>query len=94
MICKRVSFVNNETSTFWIDQKRIALFLKGDTNIRYLLQNKNHIWDEWAFERYIKSPDYNGPDMTDFGHRCLTDPEFNEEYKKQSKLFLREDPNR
>ncbi|HBB8197627.1 TPA: thymidylate synthase, partial [Enterococcus faecium] len=62
-------------------------FLKGDTNIRYLLQNKNHIWDEWAFERYIKSPDYNGPDMTDFGHRCLTDPEFNEEYKKQSKLF-------
>ena len=68
-------------------KSELLWFLKGDTNIRYLLQNKNHIWDEWAFERYIKSTDYNGPDMTDFGHRSLTDPEFNEEYKKQSKLF-------
>ncbi|HFD1754776.1 TPA: thymidylate synthase [Enterococcus faecium] len=72
---------------FGLIKSELLWFLKGDTNIRYLLQNKNHIWDEWAFERYIKSPDYNGPDMTDFGHRCLTDPEFNEEYKKQSKLF-------
>ena len=32
--------------------------------------------------------------MTDFGHRCLTDPEFNEEYKKAEQAFLREDPNR
>ena len=31
--------------------------------------------------------------MTDFGHRCLTDPEFNEEYKSRAS-FLREDPNR
>ena len=28
--------------------------------------------------------------MTDFGHRCLTDPEFNEEYKSRAS-FLRED---
>ncbi len=46
-------------------QFKLLWFLKGDTNIRYLLHNKNHIWDEWAFERDIKSPDYNGPDMTD-----------------------------
>lgn len=24
-------------------------FMKGDTNIRYLLQHNNHIWDEWCF---------------------------------------------
>lgn len=72
---------------FGLIKSELLWFLKGDTNIRYLLQNKNHIWDEWAFERYIKSTDYNGPDMTDFGHRSLADPEFNEEYKKQSKLF-------
>ena len=62
-------------------------FLKGDTNIRFLLQNNNHIWDEWAFERYVKVTNIKGPDMTDFGHRSLTDPVFNEQYKEQHQLF-------
>lgn len=51
------------------------------------MQNNNHIWDEWAFERYVKSDEYQGPDMTDFGHRSLTDPVFNEQYKEQHQLF-------
>ncbi|MGC3203715.1 thymidylate synthase, partial [Enterococcus faecalis] len=46
-------------------------FLKGDTNIRYLLERNYHFWDEWAFERNVKSPDYQGPDMTDYGHRVI-----------------------
>ena len=53
---KRVAFSLIKSELLW--------FLKGDTNIRYLLEHKNHIWDEWAFERYIESDDYKGPDMT------------------------------
>jgi thymidylate synthase len=29
-------------------------FLKGDTNIKYLVDNDVHIWDEWAYARYKK----------------------------------------
>ncbi len=29
-------------------------FIKGDTNIKYLVDNDVHIWDEWAFARYKK----------------------------------------
>ena len=29
-------------------------FLKGDTNIKYLVDNDVHIWDEWAYQRHIK----------------------------------------
>jgi len=29
-------------------------FLKGDTNIKYLIDNDVHIWDEWAWKRYHK----------------------------------------
>ncbi|MDT2704634.1 thymidylate synthase [Enterococcus dispar] len=72
---------------FGLIKSELLWFLKGDTNIRYLLQHNNHIWDEWAFERYIKSDDYNGPDMTDFGHRSLVDEKFNEEYQKQMTDF-------
>ena len=28
-----------------------------------------------------------GPDMTDFGHRALRDPEFNEQYREQLNIF-------
>ena len=30
-------------------------FIKGDTNIRYLVQNNVHIWDEWPFQSYLES---------------------------------------
>ncbi|MDT2785111.1 thymidylate synthase [Enterococcus asini] len=72
---------------FGLIKSELLWFLKGDTNIRYLLQHNNHIWDEWAFQRYVASDDYQGPDMTDFGRRSLVDPEFNEKYQAESKYF-------
>lgn len=30
-------------------------FLKGETNIKYLVDNKVHIWDEWPFDSYLKA---------------------------------------
>lgn len=76
---KRVAFGLIKSELLW--------FLKGDTNIRYLLEHNNHIWDEWAFERYSKSEDYNGPDMTNFGIRSLEDETFNEVYQSEMKSF-------
>ncbi|MCI0129592.1 MULTISPECIES: thymidylate synthase [Enterococcaceae] len=76
---KRIPFSLVKSELLW--------FLKGDTNIKYLLENNNHIWDEWAFERYVKSEDYKGPDMTDFGRRCLVDEEFNQAYQKEMTSF-------
>ena len=62
-------------------------FIKGDTNIKFLLENKNNIWNEWAFKKWIESSEYNGPDMTDFGHKSLVDNDFNEKYKEQMAIF-------
>lgn len=62
-------------------------FLKGNTNIQYLLQYNNHIWDEWAFKKYVESSDYNGPDMTDFGHRSAIDSTFNQVYQEEKNQF-------
>lgn len=72
---------------FGLIKSELLWFLKGDTNIKYLLEHKNHIWDEWAFKNWIESEDYVGPDMTDFGHRSQTDSEFRDEYRAQMKIF-------
>lgn len=29
-------------------------FIRGDTNIKYLVDNDVHIWDEWAYKRYTE----------------------------------------
>ncbi|HDA6546691.1 TPA: thymidylate synthase [Staphylococcus aureus] len=79
LITKKVSFKLVATELLW--------FIKGDTNIQYLLKYNNNIWNEWAFENYVQSDDYHGPDMTDFGHRSQQDPEFNEQYKEEMKKF-------
>ena len=76
---KKVSFKLVATELLW--------FIKGDTNIRYLLQYNNNRWNEWAFENYVQSSDYHGPDMTNFGHRAQQDAEFKAEYQKQMKQF-------
>ncbi|MBL3730509.1 thymidylate synthase [Lysinibacillus sp. HST-98] len=76
---KRVPFKLVASELLW--------FIKGDTNIRYLLQHNNHIWDEWAFKKWVESDEYTGPDMTDFGRRCLVDESFNALYQKELASF-------
>lgn len=76
---KQVSFKLVATELLW--------FLRGDTNIRYLLEHNNNIWNEWAFEKYIASADYTGPDMTDFGRRAVTDAAFKADYDREMAAF-------
>ncbi|WP_028399656.1 thymidylate synthase [Ectobacillus panaciterrae] len=65
-------------------------FMKGDTNIRYLLQHNNNIWNEWAFKKWVESEAYKGPDMADFGLRSQEDEAFNKQYEEQMELFKKQ----
>ncbi len=76
---KRVPFSLIKSELLW--------FLKGDTNIKFLLEHNNHIWDEWAFERFVNSQDYKGPDMADFGRRAISDAEFKLTYQTEMDKF-------
>lgn len=58
-------------------------FIKGDTNIRYLLEYNNPIWTDWAFEKYVKSVDYKG-NLNPLENLNFADPEV---YKKEIKEF-------
>jgi thymidylate synthase len=77
------------TKEIYIDGivSELLWFLRGDTNIQYLLKNKNNTWNEWAIKKWFESSAYTGVDMTDFGRRVLKDPEFKKIYQEQVKLF-------
>ncbi|MCZ0701905.1 thymidylate synthase [Natronobacillus azotifigens] len=76
---KRVNFQLIASELIW--------FIRGDTNIQYLLKNNNNIWNEWAFKRWVESDEYQGPDMTDFGNRSLVDDAFAASYREEMNAF-------
>ena len=51
-------------------------FITGDTNIKYLVDNGVRIWNEWPYEKFKKSTEYNGEDMDAFVEKIKTDPNF------------------
>ena len=44
-------------------------FINGDTNIKYLVDNNVHIWDDWAYKNYKNSIDYKGETMQEFADK-------------------------
>lgn len=72
---------------FRLIASELLWFIKGKSNIKYLLQHNNNIWNEWAFKKWIESSDYQGPDMTDFGLRSQTDRDFKKQYENQMEYF-------
>jgi len=51
-------------------------FIKGGTNIKYLVDNGVNIWNEWPFEKYKSSPDYQGKSLKEFVEKVKTDNNF------------------
>ena len=72
---------------FRLIASELLWFIKGDTNIRYLLQHNNNIWNEWAFKNWVESDEYNGPDMKDFGLRSQQDESFRQLYEEEMNKF-------
>ncbi|MBX4197330.1 thymidylate synthase, partial [Candidatus Saccharibacteria bacterium] len=60
-------------------------FLQGSTNIKYLVDNDVHIWDDWPYKAYLlkqskKIPEINGLEwnkgIREFTERIKKDPDF------------------
>ncbi len=51
-------------------------FIKGDTNIKYLVDNNVNIWNEWPYEEFKKSSDYKGQTQQEFVELIRQDDAF------------------
>jgi thymidylate synthase len=81
---KKVAFKTMATELMW--------FLKGDTNIKYLVDNNCHIWDGDAYKRY-EQWDGSGclypEELTkeEFINKIKTDDEFAEEWGELGPIY-------
>jgi thymidylate synthase len=86
---KKVAFKTMVTELLW--------FLKGDTNIKYLVDNDCHIWDGDAYKNYatnkygewIKKSEEPGMLLTqeEFINKIKTDDEFAEEWGELGPIY-------
>jgi thymidylate synthase len=80
---KKMAFKTMVTELLW--------FLRGDTNIKYLVENGCHIWDGDAYKNYLsKTNEYKGnwPDtIEEFIDKIKTDDEFAKKWGELGPIY-------
>ncbi len=51
-------------------------FIKGDTNIKYLVDNDVRIWNDWPYAEYQKSSEFKGETIEEFAEKIKESDEF------------------
>lgn len=55
-------------------------FISGSTNIKYLVDNDVRIWNDWPYDLYKKSPDFQGETIEEFAAKIIESDEFAKKY--------------
>lgn len=67
--------------------EELLWFIKGDTNIKYLVDRNVHIWDEWPYVAYTQSADYQNETQDEFIAKIKEDDEFAKIYGELGPVY-------
>lgn len=62
-------------------------FIKGDTNIKYLVDNDVRIWNDWPYAAYEKSEEFQGETIEEFALKVKESDEFAEKWGRLGPVY-------
>lgn len=65
----------------------LAWFMKGDTNIKYLVDNNVHIWDDYPFKIYKTKNPKNKTTKDEFIEKIRTDSKFAKKWGNLPRIY-------
>ncbi len=51
-------------------------FVRGDTSLKYLVDNNVRIWNEWPYKKFTESSDFSGESISEYLEKVKTDEAF------------------
>ena len=67
--------------------EELLWFLKGDTNIKYLVERNVRIWNEWPYETYTKSAEYQNETLEEFVEKIKENDQFAAKYGELGPVY-------
>lgn len=67
--------------------EELLWFLSGSTNIEPLVEKNVRIWNDWPYEIFTKSEDYNNETLEDFVEMIRNDKEFASKYGELGPVY-------
>lgn len=65
----------------------ILWFIKGDTNIKYLVDNNVNIWNEWPFQIYQKDKNYKNETLEEYVEKIKNDSVFAKKFGELGPIY-------
>lgn len=62
-------------------------FIKGDTNIKFLVDHDVKIWNEWPYEKYKNSTDFQGESLSEYVSKIKTDAIFAQKHGNLGSIY-------
>ena len=76
---KKIKFSNIVHELLWM--------IKGDTNIKYLVDRNVRIWNEWPYETYKASDEYQGESLEEFVEKIKSEDGFAEKWGELGPVY-------
>lgn len=62
-------------------------FISGNTNIQYLVKQNVRIWNEWPYEKYKTSSEFNNETIEEFASKVANDDKFAEKWGELGPVY-------